>query len=638
MDDVVQDEPPAEREQDLEAIQAHMAMTMALAYEAIDASMKNSTLSDEHSHFHQSLADYRPRPPRLGVGAVRATTTNNNNNNGNEGNVKTGMARETARLHGRLAGKKRRRDEEEGDEGEMEEKKTSGSSGTTTTARKQQQQRQGDGSSDERESRAATISKTNTGSGVIDRFALPGTLKKKKKQKQEMEVASAEGGSKTGEEAGKKTVEEEKEAQIHSDLDAMKMKEKEKGSLDEELSRGATVSDTSKPSQGSDSGTGANDTSAVPEASSSSSKKKKKDRKKEKKKEEKMDDAKPVEEEGNEPSQAGGDAPQTEATKEQSQQASRHNVYGIPSSTSSGSTTDGSDARRTENAPGETGVTPHPTNEIESSSRTTKGGPPSPPLLSRISPEGGVVRSGIVSPLTSRFKFGYYPSTSPTRSAASSPSLSPPRQRGLGLGSGSDPRLGSGGHVRSPSSESKTSSGRVRMMTQAEWKRLRLKREVLAARTWTVPAVVRSKVEEEEEPEPEPEELKEVEGEEGEEEGEEVGVKSKGNLTESVATAIQPSSKGTTTRTTPIATMMLDTPVVQLEPLPDPRVGDDLSHEDDQGEKKKRKKNRKHKNRKRKREEQEDGMVMEDAAGDERPSREVDQGGEKEGEGDSDQE
>ncbi|KAG8824060.1 hypothetical protein FRC18_010595 [Serendipita sp. 400] len=637
MDDVVQDEPPAEREQDLEAIQAHMAMTMALAYEAIDASMKNSTLSDEHSHFHQSLADYRPRPPRLGVGAVRATTTNNNNNNGNEGNVKTGMARETARLHGRLAGKKRRRDEEEGDEGEMEEKKTSGSSGTTTTARKQQQQRQGDGSSDERESRAATISKTNTGSGVIDRFALPGTLKKKKKQKQEMEVASAEGGSKTGEEAGKKTVEEEKEAQIHSDLDAMKMKEKEKGSLDEEISRGATVSDTSKPSKGSDSGTGANDTSAVPEASSSSSKKKKKkkkDKKKEKKKEDKMDDAKPVEEGENEPSQAQADVPQTEATKEQGQQASRYNVYGIPSSTSSGSATDGSDARRTENAAGEMGVNPHPTNEIESSSRTTKEGPPSPLLLlSRISPEGGgIARSGIVSPLASRFKFGYYPSTSPTRSAASSPSLSPPRQKGLGLGSGGH------GHVRSPSSESKTSSGRVRMMTQAEWKRLRLKREVLAARTWTVPAVVRSKVEEEEEPEPEPEELKEVEGEEGEEEGEEVGVKSKGNLTGSVATAIQPSSKGTTTRTTPIATMMLDTPVVQLEPLPDSRVGDDLSHGDDQGEKKKRKKNRKHKNRKRKREEQGDGMVMEDAAGDERPSREVDQGGEKGGEGDSDQE
>ncbi|KAG8847354.1 hypothetical protein FRB91_011868 [Serendipita sp. 411] len=520
MDDVVQDGSSTEREQDLETIQAHMAMTMALAYEAIDASMKNSTLSDEHSHFHQSLADYRPRPPRLGVGAVRATTTSTNNN-GNEGSVKTGMARETARLHGRLAGKKRRRDEE-GDEGEMEEKKTSGSSGTTTAVARKQQ-RQGDGSSDEGESRAATISKTNTGSGVIDRFALPGTLKKKKKQKQEMEVVGAEGGLKN---------------------------------------------------------------------------------------EDKMDDAKPVEEGGNEPSQARADAPQTEATKEQSQQASRYNVYGIPSSTSSGSTTtDGSDARRTENAAGNTGVTPHPTNEIESASRTTKEGPPSPLLLlSRISPEeGGVARSGIVSPLASRFKFGYYPSISPTRSAASSPSLSPPRQKGLGLG------MGSGGHVRSPSSESKTSSGRVRMMTQAEWKRLRLKREVLAARTWTVPAVVRSKVEEEE-PEPEPEELKEVEGEE-EGEGEEVGVKSKGNLTESVATAIQPSSKGTTTRTTPITTMMLDTPVLQLEPLPlpDPRVGDDLSHGDDQGEKKKRKKNKKHKSRKRKREEQGDGMVMEDA-------------------------
>ncbi|KAG8799405.1 hypothetical protein FRC16_005203, partial [Serendipita sp. 398] len=533
MDDVVQDGSPTEREQDLEAIQAHMAMTMALAYEAIDASMKNSTLSDEHSHFQQSLADYRPRPPRLGVGAVRATTTNNNRNNGNEGSVKTGMARETARLHGRLAGKKRRRDEE-GDEGETEEKKTGGSSGTTTATRKQQ--RQGDGSSDEGESRAATISKTNTGSGVIDRFALPGMSKKKKKQKQEMEVAGAEGGLKTGEEAEKKTVEEEKEAQIHSDLDAMRKKKKGKGSLDEDLSRGATVSDTSKPSKGSDSGTGANDTSAVPEASSpSSKKKKKKDRKKEKKKEDKMDDAKPVEEGGNEPSQARVDAPQTEATKERGQQASRYNVYGIPSSTSSGSTaTDGSDARRTENATGNTGVTPHPTNEIESSSRTTKGGPPSPLLLlSRISPEGGVVaRLGVVSPLASRFKFGYYPppESPTTRSVASSPSLSPPRQKALGLGSGSG--LGLGGHVRSPSSESKTSSGRVRMMTQAEWKRLQLKREVLAARTWTVPAVLRSKVEEEE-PEPEAEELKEVEGEEEEEEeGEEVGVKSKGNLTE----------------------------------------------------------------------------------------------------------
>ncbi|KAG8808682.1 hypothetical protein FRC19_005735 [Serendipita sp. 401] len=608
-----------------------MAMTMALAYEAIDASMKNSTLSDEHSHFHQSLADYRPRPPRLGVGAVRAITTNNNNN-GNEGNVKTGMARETARLHGRLAGKKRRRDEEEGDEGEMEEKKTSGSSGTTTAARKQQHQ--GDGSSDEGESRAATISKTTTGSSLVDRFALPGMSKKKKKQKQEMEVAGAEGGLKTGEEAGKKTVEEEKEVHTHSDLDAVKEKKEEKGSVDEERSKGAMVSDTSKPPKGWDSGTCTNDTSVVPEASPSPSKKKKKDRKKEKKKEDKMDEAKPVEEGENEPSQAQADVPQTEATKEQGQQASRYNVYGIPSSTSSGSATDGSDARRTENAAGEMGVNPHPTNEIESSSRTTKEGPPSPLLLlSRISPEGGgIARSGIVSPLASRFKFGYYPSISPTRSAASSPSLSlsPPRQKALGLRSG----LGSGGHghVRSPSSESKTSSGRVRMMTQAEWKRLRLKREVLAARTWTVPTVVRSKVEEEEEPEAE--ELKE------EGEGEEVGVKSKGNLTESVATAIQPSSKGTTTRTTPIATMMLDTPVVQLEPLPlpDPRVGDDLSHGDDQGEKKKRKKNRKHRNRKRKREEQGDGMVMEDAAGDEHPSREVDQGGEKGGEGDSDQE
>jgi hypothetical protein len=49
-------------DEDIEAIQAHMAMTMALAYEAIDASMKNSTLPDEQ--VYESVETFRPRPPR----------------------------------------------------------------------------------------------------------------------------------------------------------------------------------------------------------------------------------------------------------------------------------------------------------------------------------------------------------------------------------------------------------------------------------------------------------------------------------------------------------------------------------------------------------------------------------------------
>ena len=51
-----------EGEDDLEAIQAHMQMTMALLYDVVDASMKNSTLPNEHGV--ESLTDFKPRPLR----------------------------------------------------------------------------------------------------------------------------------------------------------------------------------------------------------------------------------------------------------------------------------------------------------------------------------------------------------------------------------------------------------------------------------------------------------------------------------------------------------------------------------------------------------------------------------------------
>jgi hypothetical protein len=51
-----------EDEDDLEAIQAHMEMTMALTYEAVETSLKNSTLRDEQEY--ESLATFKPRPAR----------------------------------------------------------------------------------------------------------------------------------------------------------------------------------------------------------------------------------------------------------------------------------------------------------------------------------------------------------------------------------------------------------------------------------------------------------------------------------------------------------------------------------------------------------------------------------------------
>lgn len=57
-----------EAEADLEAIQAHLEMSMALTYQAVEASLKNSTLPDEQTY--ESLATFKPRPPRWGVYSI----------------------------------------------------------------------------------------------------------------------------------------------------------------------------------------------------------------------------------------------------------------------------------------------------------------------------------------------------------------------------------------------------------------------------------------------------------------------------------------------------------------------------------------------------------------------------------------
>jgi len=51
-----------EEEDDLEAIQAHLDMTMALTYEAVEASFKNSTLPDDM--VYETIDTFKPRPPR----------------------------------------------------------------------------------------------------------------------------------------------------------------------------------------------------------------------------------------------------------------------------------------------------------------------------------------------------------------------------------------------------------------------------------------------------------------------------------------------------------------------------------------------------------------------------------------------
>jgi hypothetical protein len=51
-----------EQEEDLEAIQAHMQMTLAMTYESINASMKDSTLPDEMVNDFWDA--FKPRPLR----------------------------------------------------------------------------------------------------------------------------------------------------------------------------------------------------------------------------------------------------------------------------------------------------------------------------------------------------------------------------------------------------------------------------------------------------------------------------------------------------------------------------------------------------------------------------------------------
>ncbi|CCA74061.1 hypothetical protein PIIN_08015 [Serendipita indica DSM 11827] len=155
--------------EDLEAIQAHMQMTMALLYDAVDASMKNSTLPNEYGV--ESLTDFKPRPPRLGVGAVPSAKTE----------ASTSLGRETARLHGRLAGKKRGRDTLD-----TEEQPAALTNGIKRL--------KVDEASSEEESRAATISRTKPGDKFsitskanpkVDKFAMPKPKKSKKQKRDE---------------------------------------------------------------------------------------------------------------------------------------------------------------------------------------------------------------------------------------------------------------------------------------------------------------------------------------------------------------------------------------------------------------------------------------------------------------------
>ncbi|PVG03471.1 hypothetical protein CPB86DRAFT_810575 [Serendipita vermifera] len=179
-----------EQEEDLEAIQAHMQMTLAMTYESINISMKDSTLPDDMVNDFGDA--FKPRPPRLGVGATREV-------NGTAA-TQNSMAKETARLHGRLAGKKRPRDDDEDQHGagsmvSLTNGVTKKLGRTTLNAKRQEED------SEEEESRTATISNKSKGgdtrvsalSGgkpnpMKDRFALPGQNKKKKKNQEDSKV------------------------------------------------------------------------------------------------------------------------------------------------------------------------------------------------------------------------------------------------------------------------------------------------------------------------------------------------------------------------------------------------------------------------------------------------------------------
>ncbi|KAG8812977.1 hypothetical protein FRC17_001726, partial [Serendipita sp. 399] len=412
MDDVVQNGT----EDDLEAIQAHMAMTMALAYDAIDASMKNSSLPDEV--VQEALVDFRPRPPRLGLGAVRTTNKVDEASNslvpasGGYG-PKSGLSRETARLHGRLAGKKRRRDDEE-----------EGQANATTNGTHNEI----NASSDDGESRAATISRTGpSGSAAVDRFALPGKKKKRKSPKeeehidvsrvvqgdakglQENEVLQAEGVVRNSDNPSDSTRERPAETRHPPGVD-----EVEAETNDKRVGR-------------SDSALG--DRPASPEVSP---KKKKKKRKKKKSSEADTlgngDDADSSKGERESPSGLqGGEAPRRE----------EHN-YIQPSlfkdpvvSNGATSKTSSDTSARTEgnhtNAPSITLTS----NRFESVSTTKNTSPPLSPSISRQSSQG-VPRSPSfptsLSPLADRFKFVYPPDM---RDSTASP-----RRKG------SDPRSG----------------------------------------------------------------------------------------------------------------------------------------------------------------------------------------------------
>jgi hypothetical protein len=129
---------------------------------------------------------------RLGVGATREVNGTAATNGS--------MAKETARLHGRLAGKKRSREEDgdhygAGSTASLTNGVTKKLGRATLNATKRDEE-----SDEEEESRAATISNKNKGGDgkvstaggnpIKDRFALPGQNKKKKKNQEDNKINS----------------------------------------------------------------------------------------------------------------------------------------------------------------------------------------------------------------------------------------------------------------------------------------------------------------------------------------------------------------------------------------------------------------------------------------------------------------
>ncbi|KAF9568929.1 hypothetical protein CPC08DRAFT_702048 [Agrocybe pediades] len=88
---------------DTEALQAQIDLSMSFAQDLVSSWMAphKSSTNSRKKNMEQELTEYMKRPPRLGVGAVIP-----------EGG-QSSMSRETARLKGKLAGKKRYREEED---------------------------------------------------------------------------------------------------------------------------------------------------------------------------------------------------------------------------------------------------------------------------------------------------------------------------------------------------------------------------------------------------------------------------------------------------------------------------------------------------------------------------------------------